>query len=434
MKIKSGHIAVFFSLITTAILWSLLQLQLEGSLNYLFVQLNQITALLGTLLLSWSMVLATRLSIIEKIFGGLDKVYKIHKKTSIWGLGLIISHIFILAIQRLPNINKAANYFLPTHNQVFINLGAWSFWLFIFFVLITLLIKTFKIPYDIWKHTHKLTGIALILAFLHILLIPGNITSSLILNIWLLLTTGIGIASWIYFEFLYQSLSPSYIYKVAEIKKDEGVSKIKLIHQGKKMLYKPGQFAYISFIKSGLSKEIHPFSITSHPSEKELSFAVKNLGDYTKNLNQLKIGDTARIWGPHGTFAETFLNTNKDSIFIGGGIGIAPFISILKEFKKRNIKNKTLRVFYCTKYKCEACFDEEIKQFAKENSNISYLNQCSRENGHLRVNDVMEKIKDIKNTIIYICGPSKMTNSFKKAFLASGIPVQNIISEDFDLL
>ena len=433
IKTKSGNKIIIASLVITAILWLMFQFRLEEFPSFfLMIQLNQITALIGTLLLSWSMFLMTRLNFLEKLFDGMNKVYKAHKRVSIWGMVMVTMHVISLAIQKIPNFSNAIKIFFPVHNQTYINLGSWSFWLFIFFVLTTILVKKIKLPYHTWKYMHKATGVALILAFIHIVLIPGNITSSLILNAWLLFTTGVGIASWIYFEFFYKLLAPSYMYQVSEIKKSSDVFKIKLAPQNKKMLYRPGQYVYLSLIKSDISKEIHPFTITSHPNESELAFAVKIFGDYTKTLNKLKVGDIARVWGPYGNFAERFLSSDKDAIFIGGGIGIAPFMSMIKEVIKKPMDDRRVNIFYCTKYKCEACFDEDFNKDAEKSPTISYLNKCSREEGRLTSEEIVEKVRDIKNTLVFICGPSRMIIPLENDLIAQGFPRDNIVSEYFD--
>lgn len=434
IKTKQGNIILIASLVITVTLWLIFQFRLDEFPSLFFVQLNQIAALLGTLLLSWSMLLATRLNFLEKLFDGLDKVYKAHKWTSIWGMILITMHVVSLAILRIPNFNNAIKIFFPVHNQAYINLGAWSFWLFVFFVLITLFMKKIKMSYQIWKYLHKVTGIALMLAFIHIVLIPGNITASPILNIWLLLTTGTGIASWIYFEFLYKLLAPNHTYRVAEIDKDGDVFKIQLSPTDKKMVYEPGQFAYLSFIKSKISKEIHPFTITSHPDENNLAFAIRILGDYTQTLEKVVIGDTVRVWGPYGNFASKFLQSDKDAIFIGGGIGIAPFISMLKEARKKVTSKTKLDIFYCTKYKCEACFDEHLNKETEKDLSISYFNKCSREGSRLTISEIVEKVREVNNTIVYICGPSRMIKPIEKGLIGHGFPKENIVSESFDLL
>jgi predicted ferric reductase len=432
-KTKQGNIILIASLVITMILWLIFQFRLEEFPSLFFVQLNQITALIGTLLLSWSMLLATRLNFLERLFDGLDKVYKAHKWTGIWGMILITMHVVSLAILRIPNFSNTIKIFFPVHSQTYINLGAWSFWLFVFFVLITIFVKKIKMSYQIWKYLHKVTGVALILAFVHIVMLPGNITASPVLNIWLLLTTGTGIASWIYFEFLYKFLAPNHIYRVAQIKKEGDVFNIQLSPKDKGMAYKPGQFAYLSFIKSKVSKEIHPFTITSHPDENNLAFAIRILGDYTQTLGNVKVGDTARVWGPYGSFASKFLQSDKNAIFIGGGIGIAPFISMLKEAKKKTTDATKLDIFYCTKYKCEACFDEHFNKETKKDLFISYINKCSREGSRLTISEIVKKVRRMNNTIVYICGPNRMVKPIEKSLVDRGFPRENIVSEGFDL-
>jgi predicted ferric reductase len=434
IKTKKGNMVLTASLVITAILWLIFQFKLEEFPSFFFVQLDQITALLGTLLLSWSMLLMTRLNFLEKLFDGLDKVYKAHKWTSIWGMILITMHIISLAVIRIPNFDSAIKIFFPVHSQAYINWGAWSFWLFVFFVLITLFMKKIRMSYQIWKYIHKVTGIALIFAFIHIVLIPGNITASPILNIWLLLTTGTGIASWIYFEIFYKLLAPNYTYRVVKIDKNSDVFKIQLEAEDKKMAYKPGQFAYLSFIKSKISKEIHPFTITSHPDENNLAFAIRILGDYTQTLGDVGVGDIARVWGPYGNFADKFLQSDKNAIFIGGGIGIAPFISMLKEAKKKTKSVTKLDIFYCTKYKREACFDKDFDKETKNDISISYLNKCSREGSRLTISEIVKKVQDANNTIVYICGPNRMIKPIEKGLVSQGFPGANIVSESFDLL
>jgi len=429
-RVKTGNIIIATTLILTSLLWFLSKSGLNEIVNYPLSSVNQITALMGTLLLSWGMLLMTRLDFLEDMFEGLNNVYTAHKKTSIWGIILIIIHVVALVFERLPNINQAFNLFLPLHKQPFINLGVFSFWLFILFITIALLRIKLKLPYHTWKTMHKFAGIALVLAFIHIILIPRDNPASM-LNFWLIGTTGIGIASWIYYELFYKILTPSYKHEVSEIIRAGDVFKIKLTSIGRKMKYKPGQFVYLSFIKSAIEKEIHPFTITSHPNEKELSFAIKVLGDYTATLNKLKVGDIAQIWGPYGRFADRFLNTNKDVIFIGGGIGIASFLGMIKE-EKRKGKNRSISLFYCTKYKCDACFDAELKNSFKDNPNFFYLNKCSRTDGRLSIPEIIKRAKDIKGTLIFVCGPKRMVSPLINSLTTQNIPSKNIISEYFN--
>ncbi len=425
-----GYIIIAATLLMTFLLWFFSK-SLNEIVKFPFSSISSATAFLGTILLSWSMLLSTRLDFLEDWFDGLDKVYIVHKKVGIWGLALIAAHAVTLALERLPNIGRVLAMFLPGHPQKFLDLGIYGFWFFMLFVVMTILRKKIKLPYHIWKFVHKFTGIALFLGFIHILLIPHSSPSFNPLNLWILVTTGIGIASWLYFEFFYKLLTPSYKYEVVEITKDNDIFKISLRAIGEKMSYKTGQFACVSFVNGAVGKEAHPFSMISHQCENEISFAIKILGDYTSTLDKLKTGDMAQIKGPHGTFADKFLETKKDSIFIGGGIGMAPFVSMAKEVSRRKDFGRKVSMFYCTKYKRDACFDEELREISKNSLDCCYLNKCSRENGRLSVIEIVGNISDIKNTLVFICGPTRMSAPLIKSLVAEGVVKQNIVTEEF---
>lgn len=375
----------------------------------------------------------TRFSILEKLFGGLDKVYVLHKNVSLWGMGFISLHVFSLFLDRLSNVTRAINVFFPMHHQLYMNLGVLSFWLFVFLVVITLWRKNIGLSYGIWKVSHKLMGLALIMALLHVLRLPGNFVAFPALTFWLLLVSGTGIACWLYYEFLYGVLAPSYSYYLERIESKGDVFIITLTPKDRKITYRVGQFVYLSVLKKGFSKEAHPFSFTSHPTQKEVTFAIKNLGDHTSQFGSLQKGDKFKIWGPHGDFAEKLLNTFQDAVFIGGGIGIAPFLGMLKEVAF-NGSGRHVWVYYCTKYKSEACFDEELRTLSEGKENIHYVNKCSREEGRLSVDQVIKSISDKANTLIYLCGPDAMMTELAKDFEKVGISKDSIIFESFEMV
>ena len=101
IKTRFGNLIRFATIVVTLVLWLLFQFNLGEFHSLILLQLNQITALIGTLLLSWSMLLMTRLNFLERLFNGLDKVYRAHKKVSIWGMVMIAMHVVFLVTGRI---------------------------------------------------------------------------------------------------------------------------------------------------------------------------------------------------------------------------------------------------------------------------------------------------------------------------------------------
>lgn len=431
-RIKIGVILIYISIFVTFILWISAKESLSEIISSLFISLNQISALLGSILFVWSMILATRLDFLENLFGGLDKVYKIHRKVSILGAVLILLHPLTLS---LSSIKRGIYYFLPVHNKTSVNLGVYSFWIFVIAILLTLFVRKIKLPYHLWKQTHKFLNLAMLVALLHVVTIQSDTSSFSPLGIWMNILIGLGVASGLYKTFFYNKFGPKYEYKIIKINRYSDIHDIYLKPTIDKLPHKIAQYVYVSFISDRISKEEHPYCITSLPEDDSLRLSIKELGDYTKKLGSLKVGDRALIYGPYGQLGKNFNKHNMDSIFIGGGIGIAPFLSM---FKKAGLTNNgaLTSLFYCTKYKKDAVFEKELEELAETHENLNYCNQCSREIHceHLSVKQISELVRNIKRTNVYLCGPTRMMVPLSKDLVYAGFSKDNIILEDFEML
>ena len=426
-----GPKLIYASLIITAILWLLSPGKIALIFSEPFTALNQIAALLGTVLLSWTMLLATRLQFLEDWFGGLDKVYIWHKYTGQYGAALILLHPLGLA---LHNTKKFIKWFIPTGKSLSVDLGVIAFWIFAYIVTITLLFRRLKLKYHIWKWLHILLTFAFIIAFVHISLIGSDLAVFTPLRIWIKLFTIIGVFAGIYKLILYKYLAPHYEYEVTQVKKLGNIYDIRLKPLGEKMNYIPGQFSFVRFKSKNVSGEEHPFCMAALPQDPELRYVIKELGDFTSTLYKLKPGDRAIIYGPYGRISQRyFAEPQKDAVFIAGGVGIAPFLAMSRtasEFPNRNIY-----LYWCTRYAKEAVFDEELRQLAKQYPNFYYKNHKSREgDGHITAAHILKDIRNPKNTLFFMCAPVPMMKDLNKQLLQAGVPKENLIWEDFEML
>ncbi|XOU95001.1 MAG: ferric reductase-like transmembrane domain-containing protein [Candidatus Kerfeldbacteria bacterium] len=424
---RVGNLLIVITLHTTMILWFLAKTDFWLEItSYPMLLISQIASLFGMTLLSWSMLLSSRLHFVEYMFGGLDKVYAIHKKVSIYGIVLLIVHPITLALMNFPDKIFNLKFFLPTNGQLPLDVGIIGFWLFIILTVITLYIK---LTYERWRFTHKFYGLALLFGYFHMLGTPSDTSIYPLLGYWMMAVGGTGLAAYIYIQFFYKSLAAKYKYKVSKIVKKSDTYLVSFEPEGNKMKYNPGQFAYITYFDSEVKKEMHPFSITSHVDENELSFAIKILGDYTSSLDNLKIGDQAEIYGPYGRFSDK-LSDDKDLIFIGGGVGVAPFVSMVKDAAKKN-NGQWVSLYYCTKTKNDACLDIELTGVLGKIPDSFYINQCSDNQGRLSVDTVMKRVRKIDNTVVFLCGPHQMMNDYQKKLIEQGLKKDNIVMEDF---
>lgn len=210
---------------------------------------------------------------------------------------------------------------------------------------------------------------------------------------------------------------------------------------GTLMTYKPGQYVFVRFIKSALPKESHPFSISSAPlsNSTSLKVMIKNSGDYTSLMNQLKSGDIATLEGPYGNFMD--INTaidNSPLVMLAGGIGITPILSILRsQIQEHNVRRMVL-VWGLASQKNLMLLDE-LKEMKQQNGSFSYYITFSKE--HVDSFDsgqiTQEYLKQIgvhelySEADFFICGPAPMMDSMKGILKDNKVDPDRIHIEEF---
>ena len=184
-----------------------------------------------------------------------------------------------------------------------------------------------------------------------------------------------------------------------------------------------GQFAFFTFPYAS-KKEWHPFTISSHPYFEGLRITVKDLGDYTKDLHtKISVGDPVLIEGPYGHFSSSYIK-EKDQIWIAGGIGITPFLSLIHDVYTNEVK-----LFWCISSLDEAVYREELDEIKQSNPGFEYHIWSSEESGHLTVDSL--QLDNYLNKGYLLCGPSGLKKSIYKGLRAQGIASSNIYDEEF---
>jgi len=429
IKKNVGPSLIIFILATTLFLWfSTLQ-------NYEFIKLepflffSKIFALTGTIAMCCTFILATRAFFLETLFGGLEKVYYAHQYLGKISYLCIFLHTVFQFLRFVPDWNKAFSLFMPTQLDG-VTFGILAFLLF---TLLTALTIVITIPYHIWKRTHEFFIIVLLLTFLHIFFINKHVNASPLLSAWIYGFMGLAGVSYLYIRFLYRFIGPLYHYNIDKIEHIRKTWNIYLTPSKDKVLnYKPGQFIYVSFDNDTLGKESHPFSISSHPEDNFVRLSIKELGDYTSKLKYLQKGGPVRLWGPYGKFYEKYLyQNNKDAVFFAGGIGITPFLSMIKH-EAYQPQNRDTYLFFCVKDKDRADFDTELRLYTKHNPRIHYMLYCVKTSGFITAKKVSSFMGDLKNKNFFLCGPKGMMDSLTTQLKAAGVRNNNIITEDFN--
>ncbi len=407
-------------------LWILSKPDISSISDNPLFSLGQATALLGATLLSLNYILAARLRFLESYFGGLDKMYRIHRLIGSLGFVTICFHPIFLAMNSFSATN-AIRYFVPSSNIPYA-LGLFSFYAYALLIVAT---THLKLPYHIWKITHKFMGVPFVLFALHMIFIPTNLHNYLPLQIVLSLVTGTGLAAYIYKLFFYNRYGPKFNYQIKKASRLEKITELILKPVGKNLPFVPGQFVFVKFENRAIGKESHPFSISSGKEEPYLRLSIKSLGDYTDRVQLLKPGETVQVYGPYGTFHYDN-NEESDQIWIGGGIGITPFLSMLRAIPKKTASQ--IWLFYCTRNKSDAPYLPEINGEKEKLNSLYFTHHASEDQGRITYAHIKEQAATLKDKKIFLCGPRGMMENLANEFMTNGVRARNIQYEDFSFL
>ncbi len=422
----SGSTIVFTSYIITLMMYVLSNQNLSFARpDQLLLTGSQVTALLGIVSLSLNYLFSSRLPFLEKLLGGLDKIYKQHRLLGITSLVLLILHPTFLFIHQLT-IEANPFYYLFVSPNLGYYLGVLAFITMLTLLGLTLWIK---LPYRTWKATHEFMGLVVILGGLHSLLIGSDVSSYLPLKVWIIGLAIFGTGCFIYRRFLYEKFGPVYSYFVEKVSPKGNFTEITLGAAANRLNFFPGQFAFLKFPDYPALDELHPFTIASSPQTNSLQFAISKSGDFTNLLSKIPIGAKAKVIGPYGTFSEKFPHADT-AICIAGGIGITPFLSLLQSDLRKFPKSTHL--FYSVRSAEAAYYHTNLKLLSKSKK-FSYYLHDTQTKGKITVKDVLSKSKiDPRKCHFFLCGPISLVKSFETQLTEIGVPNSQIVFEEFN--
>jgi predicted ferric reductase len=199
-----------------------------------------------------------------------------------------------------------------------------------------------------------------------------------------------------------------------------------------------GQFAWINVGHSPFSLNENPFSISSAPGAgPEISFVIKELGDFTNAIGQATPGTRVYVDGPFGHLTVAGADAPGVAL-IAGGVGIAPMMGILRQ---RAIDGDA-RPFALV---CGAGVEgglpcrAEIDDFAKAGLEVTHVLGAPPPGWTGRTGRIDPAlIADLfgaparRDWLYVLCGPPAMLASVEDALIALGVPAGRILSERFD--
>ncbi|MFA5132419.1 MAG: FAD-binding oxidoreductase [Candidatus Paceibacterota bacterium] len=226
------------------------------------------------------------------------------------------------------------------------------------------------------------------------------------------------------------------IYNVEEvIQETSNVFTLKLSCESVLPTYRAGQFITVFFPETG-HVEGKSYSISSAPHENHVRITVKRIGEFSKRLTSKKVGDTITASLPYGYFYSE--SETSSLVIITGGIGIAPFRSMILDSLTKNPQRKIV-LLYANKTVESIIFKQEFDELAKKHEGIFtvqyYITQeTAGENmkqGRIPIEHVIEASKNPPEAEFFICGSISFVRGYWKGLKDSGIKEETIYTEAF---
>lgn len=378
-------------------------------------------ALTGLTSFAENLVLTARFRSVERFVGGLDRLYVFHRRLAVVTTSVLVVHGALITASVVRDGTMTAIGWKILLGSIALA------------GLVAGVVSSFftRMRHETFMWVQRALGVVFGLGAVHAIMLPGTLPVPAALRAYMIVVASVGGASFLYRSVLGWVAVPRTRYRVAECNRlDDDVVDVVLEPIGQPLRFRAGQFAFLSIVDGNVGREPHPYSIASAPDERRLRFMVKALGDYTRTIQHLQPGCEARVEGPYGTFWSAGAN-NPRQVWIGGGVGIAPFLSMARAL---DVGRQSIDLYYCTEGPEHAHFLTDLFDLADVNPRLRVVPIRKVSLGRITADDIEGVDRGIAGKEVFICGPPAMMWNLKEQFVALGAAPEQIHFEDFSFM
>lgn len=409
--------------------------------GYFCGALGNLFALLGLSLAVVMVCLGARPRWIERRFG-LDRMLRLHQVMGPVVVGFLMVHAFLRTLKVSLVSEEVWRWdFLTTlsyQNWTETALSGAR-------IALALVIGTsalaklgrYFLPFHLWKIPHLLLYAAVALGFSHSIIVGDDMLHFPYVLVWaglllFFLWTAtqrfryIGSRRQLFSGVLVNSTPETHDTKTLRVAPKAGSA---LIEERL-----PGQFAVIRYKRIHGYSQPRPFTISAPPASNDLTFTIKQTGRFTRKLHKLREGSSILCEGPYGVFVPD-LERERNLVLIAGGVGITPFLSIIRHIQLQKLEIRTTLI-WANKARKDCIAGEELAGMATQGL-FKLVHVFSREapgkeapgqgpvyteTGHID-RGILKKYIEPPGASYYLCGPPAMQD-FVLRELKAGLGVQ----------
>lgn len=389
-------------------------------------QIFVITGVACWTLMAECMVIAARPRWLEKVFGEpLDKLMGHHKHLGWWMFGMAMAHFFA----------PIYAWFLPTERVAMMEGGhvmdtLWQkIWIishpvgallgiFVSLYMLSIIWRDVKYArgksdWDTWEKAHRMWAWCFVGLALHSTRLLKETEMIMPLGWFNLIITVIGL--WASIRILRRKPGQD-LRTVGTVKsvESQGALICLTVNSELSQTTTAGQFAYLSF--KGDTEDPHPFTVAGvNKDTGELFFWIKNVGKWTQSILGKKPGDPIEVEGPWGTFLPDFTRP-EPTLWVAGGVGIAPFIAWMELAEKFVAQGGTLppiTLWWSVHSMKDEGGVELVGSIAKRLGIVFKVYESGVMNKHLNPEDLIES----QHQTLSVCANPGLTKAMKAGWV-----------------
>lgn len=371
---------------------------------------------------------------------GIDIIYYFHRYLAVMALLLLVAHPVLLWVADRSILRLLD----PLTAPWYLTAGTIALLAAIAITLVSLLRRRLELEYDHWRVAHTVLAIIAVgLGIGHVLGVGYYTAGTWPRALWIAIGASL-IATMVWVRLIRPWRLARAPYRVVEVRPERGDAWTLAVepvgHPG--LHFHPGQFAWLTLRTSPFAMKEHPFSFSSAaPSDQgRLEFTIKEQGDFTRTIRNLSPGDVAYVDGPYGAFSIDRHRTADAFVFIAGGIGIAPIMSMLRALTNRTDRRPVLLLYAYRRWD-RMTFREEIETLTTRLALrfVPVLDEpppeWTGERGWLN-RAILDRHLPADRAVpqYFVCGPAAMIDASERLLHGLGVPRWRVHSELFDLV
>ncbi|HEX8854626.1 MAG TPA: ferric reductase-like transmembrane domain-containing protein [Thermoleophilaceae bacterium] len=297
--------------------------------------------------------------------------------------------------------------------------------------------RRLRLSYARWRGLHLLLGLsALALAILHALGVGRYLSSPAGLTVAAL--AALAVLAVVQLRLLRPRRLAGRPYLIERLVPERGGATTLALraegHRGR--AFRPGQFAWLKLADAPHALAEHPFSYASSASRPERPmFTIKAYGGFSRRIAQLAPGTRVMVDGPHGSYRPR--PGAERLVFIAGGIGITPIVSLLRSAAEAGDRRPMLLLYGSLRWE-EIIFREELERLERRLALrvVHVLTEpavgWAGETGFIDLELLQRHLPcDPHRADIFVCGPPAMLAPVLQGLDRLGVAREQVHAEQF---